>query len=345
VHALTVLDDHSRFALAGHLDHAPSTEAAITVFEAAALRWGLADRFQYDKGSAFESIAFRQGIAQLGVHRNAVKARTPEWQGKVEAYHRSLTRWFVLELRAERVVDLGHLQQLFEAMLALLYNRHHHRELATSPEKRLAGRVSERRVSRAVLHRAFFLPTTARVHPKTGEVRLPNGRFRLPSPYAGTGHRFAYHPVHAQAVLLTPQGHELALSPFIVQPLAAVKPQSPQRGSGQLQKLLDRFAGRPLAEPGFGLPELFAELAKRLGRTVPQSEREALALAAFYRRHGPLGRDDFTAACARTEAALGKGRPLSAFLEHLTRQIHAEAHRDADDDNPHSPPPLRRTDR
>ena len=82
------------------------------------------------------------------MHRNAVKARTPEWQGKVEAYHRSLTRWFVLELHAERVVDLAHLQQLFEAMLALLYNRHHHRELGTTPEKRLAGRVSERRVQR-----------------------------------------------------------------------------------------------------------------------------------------------------------------------------------------------------
>jgi hypothetical protein len=328
VHAFTVLDDHSRFALAGHLAHTPSSEAAITVFERAAECWGLAERFQFDQGSAFESNAFRQGLAQLGIHRNAVKARTPEWQGKIEAYHRTLKRWFVAELRAQVVVDLAHLQQLFEAMLALVYNRHHHRELATTPEKRLAARLSERRVSRTVLRRAFFVSLTAKSHPNTAEVRLPNGRFRVPGADAGQRLRFAYHPVHPEALLLTRDGRELALEPFTVRPLSAVKPQAPKRGSGQLQKLLDRYTERPLAEPGFGLPEVFAALATLLGRTLPASEREAHAVAAFYRAHGPLAQEAFRAALARTEAALGPGRALSAYLDDLTRQIHAEAEDD-----------------
>jgi len=325
VHAFTVLDDHSRFALAGYLAHAPSTAAAITVFETAGARWGLADRFQFDQGSAFESTAFRQGLAQLGIHRNAVKPRTPQWQGKIEAYHRSLNRWFVSELHAQVVVDLDHLQQLFDAWLALVYNRHHHRELATTPDKRLAGRLSDRRVSRSVLRRAFFVETIAKTHPKTGEVRLPNGRFRVPDPYAGQRHRFAYHPVHPHALLLTREGRELLLEPFTVKPLSAVKPQAPKHGPGQLQKLLDRFAERPLAEPGFGLPEVFAALGKLVERSLPQSEREAHAVAAFYRNHGPLSREAFTAACARTHAALGPGRALSAYLQDLTRQIQADA--------------------
>jgi len=135
VHVLSVLDDYSRYVLAAQVASSESEQAAITVFEQAVGKWGLADRFQFDGGSAFDAKGFRQGLAQLGVHRNALKVRTPEWQGKIEAYHRCLVRWFVNELSCQEVVDREHLQQLLEAMVALLYNRHHHRELATTPKK------------------------------------------------------------------------------------------------------------------------------------------------------------------------------------------------------------------
>lgn len=324
VHVLTILDDYSRDALGSVVALSESSHAAIRVFETTAAKWGLADRFQFDPGCAFESKAFRHGLAQLGIHRNAVKARSPEWQGKIEAYHRCLTRWFVHELAAQEVVDLDHLQQLLEAMVECLYNRHHHRELATTPEKRLAGRLSPRRVSQHDLERAFYAPTTAKSHPKTGEVRLPSGRFRVPSSYAGQRARFLYHPVHAhRAVLLTGEGRELELHPFAKQPLSAVKPRTQAHGTGQLQKLLDRWRGqqRPNAQPGFGLPEIFAELASLLARPVPDSEREARTVLAFYRQHGPLPREPFRTACKRTQRALGQGRPLSAYLEHLERLI------------------------
>ena len=332
VHVLSVLDDYSRYTLAAQVASSESEAAAITVFEQAVGKWGLADRFQFDAGSAFDAKGFRQGLAQLGVHRNAVKVRTPEWQGKIEAYHRCLGRWWVNELTCQEVVDREHLQQLLEAMVALLYNRHRHRELATTPEKRLAARLSPRRVSLDVLRRAFFLETTAKAHPKTGEVRLPNGAFRVPAPFAGQRHRLAYHPVHAGlAVLITGDGREIALAPFTKQPLSAVAPQTPKRGTGQLQKLLDRWHGqdRPNAQPGFGLPEVFAALANLLGRRVPASEREARTVLGFYRKHGPLPRQPFLAACARTAQSLGTGRALAAYLTDLARQIDAhDAHPD-----------------
>ncbi len=326
VHVLSVLDDYSRNVLAIQIASSESEKAALTVFEKAVGKWGLADRFQFDGGSAFNAKGFRQGLAQLGVHRNALKVGTPEWQGKIEAYHRCLVRWFVNELPCQEVVDLEHLQQLLEAMIALLYNRHRHRELGTTPEQRLAGRLSPRQVSLPVLRRAFFVLITAKAHPKTGEVNLPNGRFRVPSPFAGQRHQFGYHPVYAeQALLLTQDQREIELSPFTKQPLSAVPLQTPKQGTGQLQKLLDRWHGhtRPNAQPGFGLPEVFGELAALLGRLVPESEREARTVLGFYRKHGPLPREAFIAACARTAKSLGEGRPLSAYLEDLQRQITA----------------------
>ena len=65
--------------------------------------------------------------------------------------------------------------------------------------------------------------------------------------------------------------------------------------------------------------EVFAELATLLGRRVPESEREARTVLGFYRTHGPLPRQPFLAACARTAKSLGTGRPLAAYLADLER--------------------------
>jgi hypothetical protein len=46
---------------------------------------------------------------------------------------------------------------------------------------------------------------------------------------------------------------------------------------------------------------------------------------SFYRKHGPLPRQPFLAACARTAQSLGKGRPLTAYLADLERQIGAQS--------------------
>jgi len=327
VYVLSVLDDYSRAILAAVVANAEDTEAAIAVVIKAIAKWGVADRFQFDRGSAFDSHAFRNGLAALGVHRNYVVPRSPEWQGKIEAYHRCLGRWFVRELKAQQVVDLEHLQQLLEAMLALVYNRHHHREIGTTPEKRLAERIAARRVSQGDLERAFFVETTAKSDPKTGEVRLPTGSFRVPSiDHAGQRSQFRYHPARdGRAVLVTKDGREIALQPFTRKALADVPVHVERRGNGQLQKLVDLWQGkeRPNAQPGFGLPEVFAALSQLLGRDVPGSEREAVVVLAFYRKYGPLPREPFTAACARSKANLGSGRALTSYLADLERQIGA----------------------
>ena len=202
------------------------------------------------------------------------------------------------------------------------------REIGTSPEKRLAERISDRRVRPSDLERAFFVERTAKSDPKTGEVRLPNGSFRVPSAaHAGRRSRFRYHPLNGgRAVLVTSAGREIELLPFTRKPLSAVKPRVEKRGTGQLQKLVDLWQGkqRPNAQPGFGLPEVFIALSEMLGRDVPRSEREAGAVLAFYRKYGPLPREAFEAACACSRDRLGHGRALTAYLADLERQIGAQ---------------------
>jgi transposase InsO family protein len=328
VRVLTVLDDHSRDVLAAIVALEEDIAAAVRVFCMAAAKYGLPDRMQFDHGSAFDSHIFRDGLALLGSHRNWIKVKNPRANGKIEAYHRSLGRWFVNELIAQEVVDLEHLEQLLQAMIALLYNRHFHSQIGMTPEEKLAGRLSDRRIALADLERAFFAETTAKSHPQTGQVNLPNGSFRVPVEHAGQRSRFRYDVVHpGRAVLVTNDGREIELQPFERKPLPELgSKQAEKRGTGQLQKLLDQWRGheRPNAQPGFGLPEVFLELGKLVGRSLPTSEHEALLVRSFYRAHGPLPRQGFLLACERTRAALGEGRPLQAYLDDLVRQIQAQ---------------------
>ena len=325
VHVLSILDDFSRSILGTEVALGEDTAAAIAAFKEAAEKYGLPSRFQYDRGSAFESHAFRGGLARLGVHRNAVKARHPEAQGKIEAYHRSLTRWFVVELRAQEVVDREHLSQLCKAMIHVLYNRHHHRSIGCSPADRLNEQISGRAVSSDQLARAFLVDTEAMSHPKTGEVRLPNGAFRVPFAYAGKRRQFRFDPHSAViAVLVLPDGKERELEVFVKMPLPTLGTKDvPKRGVGELQKLVDIWQGkeRPNAQPGFGLPEVFVQLTELTGRQVPASEREGRAVLAFYRKFGPIACAPFVDACHRAQSALGGDRPLSAYLDFLERQI------------------------
>ena len=184
VHVLSILDDYSRYILSAIIALAENIEAAVRVFRLAASKWGIGQRMQFDRASAYDSKVFRTGLAMLGVHRNWVKSRNPEAQGKIEAYHRSLKRWFVNELSKQEVVDLEHLEALLQATISLVYNRHLHREIKMTPEQALGQRISMRRVGAAELARAFKIFTRAKSHPSTGQVALPNGLFRVPSGYA-----------------------------------------------------------------------------------------------------------------------------------------------------------------
>jgi len=323
---LSIIDCYSRAVLAATVCLSENTAGTILVFIQAARKYGLAERFQFDKGSAFNSIAFRSAIADLGVHRNFTATQTPEFQGLVEAYHRVLIRWFIKELPYEEVHDLEHLQELLTAMIELLYNGlHYHRVIKSTPAAKLAGRISERRLDEETLVRSFWIEEQGSIHPKTGEVHLSMGRYRVPASYARGRRVFRCYPVPDQRVtLVTPDGREIDLEPFEVKPLPPPRYER-RTATGQLQRLLDTYRGetRAQSEPGFGLPEVFREFARLLGRSVPESTAEAKAISAFWREYGPLPRTPFSDALARASKALGPGRPVQSYLDHLARLVRA----------------------
>jgi transposase InsO family protein len=184
-HVLTVLDDASRATLASLIVLAPDLCAAVRVFRIAAERWGLPGRIYADRASIFDSHAFRAGLADLGAHRIWVKARNPEANGKIEAFHRVLVLWFVRRLRGQVVIDLVHLQQLLDGVLETVYLEHRHRSLKESPRAALADRSSPRAVSRERLVDAFRQRRTLKAHPKTGEVEIGDKTFLVPAELRG----------------------------------------------------------------------------------------------------------------------------------------------------------------
>jgi transposase InsO family protein len=327
-HILTVLDDASRATLASIIALAPDLCAAVRVFRLAAERWGLCGRIYADRASIFDSHAFRAGLADLGAHRIWVKARNPEANGKIEAFHRALVLWFVKRLARQVVIDLAHLQQLLDGVLETIYMTHHHRSLAMSPRDALGGRTSSRAVSRERLVDAFRQRKTLKTHPKTGEVDIADKTFLVPAELRGQRLVFLVDP--------DPDVPPLVVEPHSQRPLPIeraqlrpgdVMPQAPRVsrwGPGHLQTLYDTWQGkrRPVAEPGFGLPELFELLAAAVGRPVPRSDAEAARIHHVYRQIGPLPRHATETALRAIARRLGTGRALEVYLDALVHLTH-----------------------
>jgi len=329
VRILSILDDATRFVPAALVVTSESLGAAVATFRRAAARWGLPEKFYADRGSAYDADAFRKGLAVLGIHRINTRPRNAPAHGKIEAYHRSLQRWFIAELPHQPVRDLAHLQELLDAFLDRLYHEHVHRELKQTPRAAFADTMSPRLVTLARLREAFLIATELKVHPVTGEVRVDGTLFLVPKERFRTGRwvRIGLDPEAPQApfLVLGPGLYEPLRPAF---PLPATPTQVPPTAStpepvGALTPLLEQYRGRtlPQARGGFGLPEIYEAFAQAVGRPVPQTEAEATLILDWLRARGPFQPQAFAAALGKVRAALGAGRPLAQLIRALDRFI------------------------
>jgi transposase InsO family protein len=322
-HILSILDDATRFVLIAMIVLSENTANVVSVFRKAAARYGLCAKWYADRGSAYDSDIFRKGLGILGVHRIRTKARNAAAHGKIEAYHRSLRRWFIKELKHQLVADQLHLQHLLDAAIDQLYHEHRHRELKMTPRNAFADTISKRRVSLERLRDAFLIEKTLKPHKKTGELRVGSTLFRVPKEYLAPKVRVAIDPEDPQTAFIKHKNSTLTPLPLAItltktpDPLPRVEPVGP------LTPLLDAYRGRslPQASAGFGLPEIYEALARVLSRPVPFTDQEAAAVSDWLGQWGPFDPDAFHNALDTVIHRFGKGRPLSQILTAMTALI------------------------
>ena len=330
IHIMTVLDDVTRAVLAALVVLSPDLFSAVAAFRKAAKRYGLPRRVYADRARIFDSKAFREGLAPLGVHRIWVRGRNPSGNGKIEAYHRSLKRWFTDRLAKQEVVDLIHLQQLLDGMIEKLYQDHHHRGMKQTPRAALAGQESKRTVSGQRLDDAFKKEVRKKSHPKTGEVDFESGTYLVPEPYRGQKLLFLIDPdPRIEPLFVEPQTKQRRLlkrAAIALGPETEEKPVVVRWGKGPLQVLYDSWQKqvRPNAEAGFGLPELYSLLTSISGRHVPASDSEAREIHMAYQELGPLPSSSLTGVLKGIGSRLGKGRPIRVYLSAMAEAVNKE---------------------
>ena len=318
-HVLSILDDATRYVLIAMIVLSENIANVVSVFRKAAARYGLCTKWYSDRGSAYDSDIFRKGLGILGVHRIRTKPRNAPAHGKIEAYHRSLRRWFIKELKHQLVADQLHLQHLLDAAIDQLYHEHRHRELKMTPRNAFADTISKRRVSLERLRDAFLIEKTLKPHKKTGELRVGSTLFRVPKEYLAPKVRVAIDPEDPQTAFIKHTNSTLTPLPLAI--TLTKTPESPRAEPvGPLTPLLDAYRGRslPQASAGFGLPEIYEALARVLGRPVPFTEQEAATVSDWLGQWGPFAPDAFKSALDTVIHRLGKGRPLSQILAAMT---------------------------
>jgi len=322
-HILSILDDASRFILAALIILAENIAGVVAAFRRAAARYGLCHKWYADRGSAYDSKVFRKGLGILGIHRIRTKARNAPAHGKIEAYHRSLRRWFIKELKHQLVLDELHLQNLLDATIDKLYHEHIHRDLKMSPRQAFADSISERHVSLERLRDAFLIEKMLKPNKKTGELRVGKGNplFRVPKEHFAVKVRVAIDPEDPNTAFIKCKGGTLLPLPLAIIPAGEPTP-SRHEPAGPLTPLLDEYRGRslPLARPGFGLPEIYEAFSCVLKRPVPVTEQEAITVIEWLEKSGPFAPETFHAALDKTINRLGGGRPLSQILIALEAQ-------------------------
>ncbi|MFH0899867.1 MAG: DDE-type integrase/transposase/recombinase [Pseudomonadota bacterium] len=325
-HVITVLDDATRAVLGALVVETPDLCAAVRVIRLAIKRWGIPEKLYCDRASIFDSHAFRAGLAMIGCHRICTRPGNAPAHGKIEAYHRTLSLWFYKRLPHQRVVDLVHLQQLLDALLDRVYQNHRHRGLKMSPRLALNDRVSDRQVAPQRLLDAFRKEHWLKSHPTTGEVDIRGVTYLVPDDLRGRRlcFRIDPDPLVEPTVAHPETEDDLPLVRAAIRPEDGnTSPSADRWVSGPLQTLYDAWQGkrRPLAEPGFGLSEIMALLARATGRPVPRSDAEAALVQRVYREVCPLPRQATEAAFVDIVKELGHGRPLLIYLEALKRRV------------------------
>lgn len=194
-HPLTIVDDHSRYALCLAAGTRQTYDVVRTALEVTFQRYGLPDALFVDNGPPWGDpqtpwTRLKVWLLKLGVKVVHSRPYHPQSRGKIERFHRSLNDE-VLALR--RLGDIAQAQAAFDAWRALYNHQRPHEALGFDvPASRY--RISRRRRPVTVPHVAYRKGTIVRSVPTTkGYVHFKGSLWRVPEAFCGE--RLAIRPI------------------------------------------------------------------------------------------------------------------------------------------------------
>jgi hypothetical protein len=186
-HPLTMIDDHSRYALCaqacGNEQDAPTRERLVAVFR----RYGLPNTMLMDNGSPWGNsgggrfTAFSVWLLRLGIGVTHGRPYHPQTQGKDERLHRTMKA----EIALDRLADLDHCQRVFDSWRHTYNCRRPHQAIGlATPSERY--RPSERPFPEQLPPIEYWPGDIVRKVDKTGDdISFRNLRIRIGKPFRG----------------------------------------------------------------------------------------------------------------------------------------------------------------
>jgi transposase InsO family protein len=186
-HALTIIDDHSRYALGVEAcstqQGRPTRERLIAVFR----RYGLPEAMLMDNGSPWGDpgggpfTAFSVWLMRLGVRVTHGRPYHPQTQGKDERFHRTLKAEV---LAGRQFTDLAECQRAFDRWRHVYNYRRPHQalDLATPSER---YRPSSRSFPETLPPIEYGDGDIVRKADKRGDITFQSRRIRVGKPFRG----------------------------------------------------------------------------------------------------------------------------------------------------------------
>jgi transposase InsO family protein len=205
-HALTILDDHSRYALGllacANQQEATARQALVAVFR----RYGLPLAMLMDNGSPWGTLGgehhtrFTVWLMRLGIKVSHGRPYHPQTQGKDERFHRSLE---AEELAGRSFADLAHCQQAFDRWRPVYNTERPHQALDFAvPADRY--RMSQRPYPEALPEIDYAASDIVRKTDCTGKITFRNQAWRIGRGFCGE--RVALRATNADGLLTVHYG-------------------------------------------------------------------------------------------------------------------------------------------
>ena len=182
---LGFLDDHSR--LGCHLQWylAETAEVFVHGLCQALMKRGLPRSLMTDRGSPMMAGEVEEGLHRLGILHSPTLAYSPHQNGKIESFWGTAESRLMALLEGVEALTLKTLNDATIAWVEQHYHRRVHRELGTTPLKRLRDSRDASRPcpGSAELRAAFRIARRRTLRRSDGTVSVEGIRYQVPQPW------------------------------------------------------------------------------------------------------------------------------------------------------------------